>query len=113
MAACPTGKDDPNNLGAGSYAFMQLMGVVAIGWMWLRLAKARAAPTREDPFCAAKLVTARHYALHALPRGGRAAAQGRGRRREPDGAAGGGLPADAKPRSGRSKPDRGDDERRV
>ena len=45
---------------------MQLMGVVAIGWMWLRLAVA-ASPDANEPFCAAKLVTARHYALHALP----------------------------------------------
>jgi hypothetical protein len=43
-----------------------LMGVVAIGWMWLRLAKA-ALSNAEDPFCATKLATARHYALHALP----------------------------------------------
>ncbi|MND03404.1 hypothetical protein D3C83_232020 [compost metagenome] len=40
--------------------------MVAIGWMWLRLAKA-ALPEAEDPFGAAKLATARHYALHALP----------------------------------------------
>ncbi|KRA83289.1 acyl-CoA dehydrogenase C-terminal domain-containing protein [Altererythrobacter sp. Root672] len=59
-------KADPNNLGAGSYAFLQMMGVTAIGWMWLRLAKA-ALPDRDEAFCAAKLVTARHYALHALP----------------------------------------------
>ena len=60
------GKEDPNDLGAGSYAFLQLIGVVAIGWMWLRLAKA-ALPDADDPFCAAKLATARHYALRALP----------------------------------------------
>ena len=60
------GKENPNTLGAGSYAFLQLIGVVAIGWMWLRLATA-ALPAADDPFCAAKLATARHYALHALP----------------------------------------------
>ena len=60
------GKEDPNQLGAGSYAFLQLIGVIAIGWMWLRLAKA-ALPDAADPFCAAKLATARHYALHSLP----------------------------------------------
>ncbi|MEO0063499.1 MAG: hypothetical protein RLZZ08_2059 [Pseudomonadota bacterium] len=56
----------PDDLGGGSYAFMQLLGVVAIGWMWLRLAEA-ALPDQADPFCAAKLVTARHYALRSLP----------------------------------------------
>jgi alkylation response protein AidB-like acyl-CoA dehydrogenase len=60
------GKVDPNNLGAGSYAFLHLLGVVAVGWMWLRLARA-ALPDADEPFCAAKLATARHYALHALP----------------------------------------------
>jgi len=59
-------RQDANQLGAGSYAFLQLIGVVAIGWMWLRLAKA-ALPEADDPFCAAKLATARHYALHTLP----------------------------------------------
>jgi len=63
------GREDPNQLGAGSYAFLQLFGVLAIGWMWLRLAKA-ALPDADDPFCAAKLATARHYALHALPQCG-------------------------------------------
>jgi hypothetical protein len=60
------GKASPDDLGAGSYAYMQLVGVVAIGWMWLRLAKAALAD-EGDPFCAAKLVTARHYAQRALP----------------------------------------------
>lgn len=59
------GKGNPDDLGGGSYAFMQLLGVVAIGWMWLRLAQA-ALPDQSDPFCAAKLVTARHYALRNL-----------------------------------------------
>jgi alkylation response protein AidB-like acyl-CoA dehydrogenase len=61
------GKEDSNHLGAGSYAFLELIGVVAVGWMWLRLAKA-ALPDADDPFYAAKLATARHYALHSLPR---------------------------------------------
>lgn len=60
------GRQDPNHLAAGSYAFLQLIGVVAVGWMWLRLATA-ALRDAEEPFCAAKLATARHYALHVLP----------------------------------------------
>jgi hypothetical protein len=43
------------------------MGVLSIGWMWLRLANAALPEAETDPFCAAKLATARHYALHALP----------------------------------------------
>ncbi len=60
------GKADANDLGAGAYAFLELVGVVAIGWMWLRLAAAAQAEA-ADPFCAAKLVTARHYAERTLP----------------------------------------------
>src|SRR5690606_11451683 len=61
-----SGKSDPHELGAGAYAFLELVGVVAVGWMWLRLARAAQADP-EDPFCAAKLTTAKHYALHSLP----------------------------------------------
>jgi alkylation response protein AidB-like acyl-CoA dehydrogenase len=61
------GKTKPDALGAGSYAFLQLIGVLTIGWMWLRLAKTALPDAEGDSFYAAKLATARHYALHALP----------------------------------------------
>ncbi|MGZ3246748.1 MAG: acyl-CoA dehydrogenase C-terminal domain-containing protein [Croceibacterium sp.] len=57
---------DPNALGAGSYAFMELLGTLAIGWMWLRMAEI-AEPHAGEPFCSAKLVTARYYAERWLP----------------------------------------------
>ncbi|MGX7895219.1 acyl-CoA dehydrogenase C-terminal domain-containing protein [Tsuneonella sp. HG222] len=60
------GQDDPDALGAGSYAFMQMIGTAAIGWMWLRMA-ALAASEPDNAFLAAKLVTARHYAERTLP----------------------------------------------
>jgi alkylation response protein AidB-like acyl-CoA dehydrogenase len=60
------GREEPDALAAGSYAYLQLIGVLAVGWMWLRLARA-ALPEADDPFCAAKLATARHYAQRALP----------------------------------------------
>jgi alkylation response protein AidB-like acyl-CoA dehydrogenase len=56
---------DPDALGAGSYAFMQLIGLVAIGWMWVRMAKV--VEGREDDFAKAKRITARHYAERRLP----------------------------------------------
>jgi len=56
---------DPDNLGAGSYAFMQLVGLVGVGWMWAKMA-AIAARDPADPFMAAKLITARHYATRSL-----------------------------------------------
>jgi len=61
-----TAKDDPHSLGAGSYAFMQLIGTVALGWMWLRMAEV-AEGREHDPFYAAKLTTARYFAERCLP----------------------------------------------
>ena len=61
-----TARDDPHTLGAGSYAFMQLIGTVALGWMWLRMAEV-ASGQEDEPFYAAKLVTARYYAERNLP----------------------------------------------
>jgi hypothetical protein len=61
-----TAKSDPYALGAGSYAFMHLIGTLALGWMWLRMAQV-AASRGSDPFCAAKLKTARFYAEQRLP----------------------------------------------
>jgi alkylation response protein AidB-like acyl-CoA dehydrogenase len=60
------GKRDAAALGAGSYAFMELLGRLALGWMWLRMAEI-AAGREADPFHAAKLATARYYAERWLP----------------------------------------------
>lgn len=57
--------ENPAALGAGSYAFMHLVGTLALGWMWLRMAGACAG--QDSPFHAAKLVTARYYAERWLP----------------------------------------------
>jgi alkylation response protein AidB-like acyl-CoA dehydrogenase len=55
---------DPDNAGAGAYAYMELMGLVALGWMWLKLA---AASDRADPaFHEAKVATARFFAEREL-----------------------------------------------
>jgi len=59
-------KADPNALGAGSYALMELLGTLALGWMWLRMAEI-AEPRASEPFYSAKLVTARYYAERWLP----------------------------------------------
>ncbi|HXH53417.1 MAG TPA: acyl-CoA dehydrogenase C-terminal domain-containing protein [Sphingomicrobium sp.] len=65
------GMADPNNAGAGAYAYMHLMGVVALGWMWLRMAAVSARliadPNQDRAFHEAKLVTARFYAERELP----------------------------------------------
>ena len=57
---------NPNNLGAGAYAYMTLTGIVSLGLMWLRMAKvasaAIAAGAGDTPFYEAKLACARHWA---------------------------------------------------
>src|SRR6478672_4650396 len=63
--------EDPDNAGAGAYAFMDLMGLVSLGWMWLRMAaaaeRALADGAEDSAFYKAKLVTARFYAERELP----------------------------------------------
>jgi len=56
---------NPNHLGAGAHHYMTLMGIVSLGWMWLKMAKvadARLAEGTDDKvFYEAKLVTARYF----------------------------------------------------
>ena len=66
---------NPNNLGAGAYAYMTLMGIVAVGLMWLRMAKVAATAladggAEDAAFYQAKLVTARHFAQSIMPDAG-------------------------------------------
>jgi alkylation response protein AidB-like acyl-CoA dehydrogenase len=68
------GMKDPNQVAAGAYSYMQLMGIVAIGLMWLRMADAAVAGLAEGAedkaFLEAKLVTARFYAERIMPDAG-------------------------------------------
>jgi alkylation response protein AidB-like acyl-CoA dehydrogenase len=68
------GLADPNNGGAAAYPYMTLMGVVSLGLMWLRMAKAStaalAAGAGDKAFHEAKLVTARFFASHVMPETG-------------------------------------------
>jgi len=65
------GSDDPANPGAASYAFMQLLGALAIGWSWARMercAQGRLEAGADQPdFYRWKIATARYYAAHILP----------------------------------------------
>src|SRR4051794_17349208 len=71
MWLAQNGMADPDNAGAGAYAYMDLMGLVALGWMWLKMAAAsqRALDdgAEDRAFHEAKLVTARFYARRELP----------------------------------------------
>ena len=62
---------NPNNAGAGAYHYMQLMGIVSLGLMWLRMSKAAQAAldagTDNPKYYEAKLVTAQYFAERFLP----------------------------------------------
>ena len=70
MWLAQNGMADPNNAGAGSYAYMQLMGLVSLGWMWLKMAGVSARlkdQAGEDKgFHESKLATARFFAAREL-----------------------------------------------
>jgi alkylation response protein AidB-like acyl-CoA dehydrogenase len=65
---------NPNNAGAAAYAYMNLMGIVCLGLMWLRMSKASAAllanGAEDVDFHRAKLVTGRFYAERMMPEAG-------------------------------------------
>ena len=65
------GLTNPDNAGAASVPYMHLMGIVAVGMMWLRMATAArrllAAGEGDPAFLNAKLITARFYAERIMP----------------------------------------------
>jgi alkylation response protein AidB-like acyl-CoA dehydrogenase len=68
------GMQNPDNVGAGAHSYMHLMGIVAVGLMWLRMAvaatKLKAAGEGDPAFLDAKLVTARYFAERIMPEAG-------------------------------------------
>ncbi|WP_156679853.1 acyl-CoA dehydrogenase C-terminal domain-containing protein [Sphingomonas profundi] len=68
------GMANPNNAGAAAYSYMTLMGIVTLGWMWLKMAGASgaaiAAGEGDRAFHEAKQVTARFFAERILPDAG-------------------------------------------
>jgi alkylation response protein AidB-like acyl-CoA dehydrogenase len=71
MWLAKNGMADPDNAGAGAYAYMDLMGLVSLGWMWLKMAAASQRALTEGAenkqFHETKLLTARFYATRELP----------------------------------------------
>jgi hypothetical protein len=65
------GMANPDNAGAGATAYLELMGIVALGHMWLLMAKASFAAldggADDLDFFEAKLITARYYAARNFP----------------------------------------------
>jgi hypothetical protein len=70
MWLAQNGMADPNNAGAGAYAYMQLMGLVSLGWMWLKMAGVSARLKDESgedqAFHDAKIAIARFFAEREL-----------------------------------------------
>jgi 3-(methylsulfanyl)propanoyl-CoA dehydrogenase len=68
------GLANPNHAGAAAYPYMTLLGTVALGLMWLRMAKASTAALanggEDKAFHEAKLVTARFFAERVMPETG-------------------------------------------
>jgi alkylation response protein AidB-like acyl-CoA dehydrogenase len=65
---------NPNNAGAAAYSYMTLTGIVALGLMWLKMARASntalAAGQGDKGFHEAKLITARFFAERIMPDAG-------------------------------------------
>lgn len=65
---------NPNNAGAAAYAYMHILGIVSVGLMWLKMARAAQAKlqtgTGNAEFLKAKLVTARYFAERIMPDAG-------------------------------------------
>ncbi|MDQ3246244.1 MAG: acyl-CoA dehydrogenase C-terminal domain-containing protein [Pseudomonadota bacterium] len=70
MWLAQNGMADPDNAGAGAYPYMDLVGLIVLGWMWLKMASVSARlldDANEDRgFHEAKLVTAQFYATREL-----------------------------------------------
>ncbi len=65
---------NPNHLGAGAHHYMHIMGIVTLGFFWLKMAKVAneklAAGTDDKAFYEAKMVSAAYYAERFLPDAG-------------------------------------------
>ena len=63
------GMADPDEVGAASVDYLRLFGLVALGFMWARMAQV-ALPKAADGFYKAKVETAKFYLQRLLPQTG-------------------------------------------
>jgi Acetyl-CoA dehydrogenase C-terminal like/Acyl-CoA dehydrogenase, C-terminal domain len=65
------GMANPNQVGAGAHHYMHIMGIVALGSMWIRMGEvaldALAAGTGDKAFYEAKVTTARYFGERFCP----------------------------------------------
>jgi Acetyl-CoA dehydrogenase C-terminal like len=57
---------DPDEIGAAAADYLRMFGLVATGWMWMRMATIADRKT-DDSLAAAKVATARFYVTRLLP----------------------------------------------
>jgi len=58
---------DPDEIGAAATDYLRLFGLVATGWMWVRMAVVAQRKGANDAFAVAKLKTAHFYVTRLLP----------------------------------------------
>ncbi len=65
---------NPNHLGAGAHHYMHIMGIVTLGFFWLKMAKVASEALKGSPedkgFYEAKMTSASYYAERFLPDAG-------------------------------------------
>jgi hypothetical protein len=65
---------NPNHLGAGAHHYMHIMGIVTLGFFWLKMAKVADAALKggadDSAFYDAKMTSAAYYAERWLPDAG-------------------------------------------
>ncbi|MDE1166993.1 MAG: acyl-CoA dehydrogenase C-terminal domain-containing protein [Pseudomonas sp.] len=61
-------KSNPNEIGAASVEYLQVLGYTAYAYMWALMAKAALGKEGQEDFYASKLGTARFYFARLLPR---------------------------------------------
>ena len=64
------GMANPDNAGAGSVAYMHMMGIAMLSYMWARMARVaqeKIDAGTDDPFYADKLITGRYFMARILP----------------------------------------------
>ncbi|WP_299192533.1 acyl-CoA dehydrogenase C-terminal domain-containing protein [uncultured Erythrobacter sp.] len=65
---------NPNHLGAGAHHYMHIMGIVTLGFFWLKMAKVAGEALKGSPedkaFYEAKMTSASYYAERFLPDAG-------------------------------------------
>ena len=67
LAIARRGLGDPEEAGAAASDYLKLFGLVAVAYMWCRMAKLAASKRNGDAFYESKLKTARFYMKKVLP----------------------------------------------